>query len=147
MATSGVEISFWPHLLNSNLIRNRFLEKNWKWKIFRFQVYILDKAKCLLSASLNGEVEKFKTPYTIMQFNFRHFKILQLEKLALFNLAYFCHPPIKPKFPSRQYVFCRKGVKGRSNVICPTSWFIGEWFEKFRMVQHRKYITILNINE
>ena len=37
-----------------------------------------------------------------MQFNFRHFKILQLEKLALFNLAYFCHPPIKPKFPSRQ---------------------------------------------
>ena len=37
-----------------------------------------------------------------MQFNFRHFKILQLEKLALFNLAYFCHPPIKPKFPTRQ---------------------------------------------
>ena len=37
-----------------------------------------------------------------MQFNFRHFQILQLEKLALFNLAYFCHPPIKPKFPSRQ---------------------------------------------
>ena len=37
-----------------------------------------------------------------MQFNFRYFKILQLEKLALFNLAYFCHPPIKPKFPSLQ---------------------------------------------
>ena len=31
-----------------------------------------------------------------------NFQILQLEKLALFNLAYFCHPPIKPKFPSRQ---------------------------------------------
>ena len=39
--------------------------------------------------------------FTIMEFNFRHFQILQLEKLALFNLAYFCHPPIKPKFPSR----------------------------------------------
>ena len=40
--------------------------------------------------------------FSIMQFNFRNFKILQLEKLALFKLAYFCHPSIKPKFPSRQ---------------------------------------------
>ena len=37
-----------------------------------------------------------------MQINIRYFMALQLEKLALFNLAYICHPPIKPNFPSRQ---------------------------------------------
>ena len=50
-ATSVVEISFRPHFLNSNLIRNKFLEKKWKWKILRFQFYI-GNAQCLLSASL-----------------------------------------------------------------------------------------------
>ena len=29
----------------------------------------------------------------------QRFYILELEKLALFNLVYFCHSPIKPKFP------------------------------------------------
>ena len=51
--------------------------------------------------STNRKVE-IAGHYTIIKFNFRHFQIFQLEKLALFNLAYFCHPPIKPKFPSRQ---------------------------------------------
>ena len=51
--------------------------------------------------NINGKVE-IAGNHTIMQFNFRHFKALQWEKLTLFNLAYFCHPPIKPKFPSRQ---------------------------------------------
>ena len=49
---------------------------------------------------INGKV-KISGPFMIMQFNFRHFKILQLEKLALFSLANFCQPPIKPKFPLR----------------------------------------------
>ena len=45
---------------------------------------------------INGKVE-IAGHYTIMQFNFRHFKILHLEKLALLNLAYFCHPTNKAK--------------------------------------------------
>ena len=54
-----------------------------------------------INLDINGK-RKIAGRYTIMQFNCRHFKMFQLEKLALFNLAYFCHPPIKPKFPSRQ---------------------------------------------
>ena len=59
--------------------------------------------KCIDNGYLGINVNvEIAGQYTIMPFIFRHFKILQLEKLALFNLAYFCHPPIKPKFPSRQ---------------------------------------------
>ena len=61
----------------------------------------IDKYQIMGIYSINGKVE-IDGYYMIIQFNFRHFKSLQLEKLALFNLAYFCHPLIKPKFPSRQ---------------------------------------------
>ena len=58
---------------------------------------------------------------TIMPFNFRHFKILKLEKLALFNLAYSCHPPIKPKFPSRQN-YPIYGIYIESKTILDLQW-------------------------
>ena len=75
--------------------------------------------------------------YTIMQFNSRHFKILQLEKLALFNLAYFCHPPIKPKFPSRQN-YPIYGI--HCNCKMYSCWVFGDKCD-FRVGLPSKYFT------
>ena len=68
------------------------------YMVIEFINYISDNS---LDLNINGK-EEIAGHYAIMQFICRHLKIFPLQKLALFNLAYFCHPPIKPKFPSRQ---------------------------------------------